>query len=589
MAKIPKTLVRGRTYKLPIEFGKLNPKNENEHSAEQIDFLRARFRRLGQQKPIVAQPDGLMEAGHGWWQAMKAEGATEAEFRITDLEGEKADEFRVSDNASARMSHFNPEALIATKERMGDAFDPEALGFGASSPLSFDFLAGSTPTHSNGNGDGNGTGPGQTRPLPTREEAYKTLADRFLVPPFSVLDARQGYWQERKRAWIALGIKSEVGRGANLLSFSDTLLEPDPAKRAEKGMAMGGKYKDPTPNMGGIPDNPEAAIPGYYRMIKSGMTKEEVVQWWVKKKGKGSQAIGNTDWIKDVKGEEFTGLAAAFDGTSIFDPVLCEIAYRWFSPMGGIVVDPFAGGSVRGVVASRLGRQYFGSELREEQVQANVAQLETIACEPAPDWVAGDSVDIQKAFKKIHKKKKADLVFSCPPYGDLEKYSEDERDISAMPHEKFLDAYFEIIKESCALLEDNRFAVFVVSEFRSPEGAYRNFVEDTVRAFRGAGLSYYNEAIFVQPVGSLPVRAGKQFSSGRKLGRTHQNVLVFVKGDWKKAVEACGEVEVSFPFDLQVAANAEEAPSSGEPAPAPVGEATQYGERLTAADLSGGV
>ena len=43
--------------------------------------------------------------------------------------------------------------------------------------------------------------------------AKVTLADRFLIPPFSVLDARQGYWQDRKRAWLALGIESELGRG----------------------------------------------------------------------------------------------------------------------------------------------------------------------------------------------------------------------------------------------------------------------------------------------------------------------------------------------------------------------------------------
>lgn len=47
----------------------------------------------------------------------------------------------------------------------------------------------------------------------TPEQAKTTLADRFIVPPFSVLDARQGYWQERKKAWIALGIQSELGRG----------------------------------------------------------------------------------------------------------------------------------------------------------------------------------------------------------------------------------------------------------------------------------------------------------------------------------------------------------------------------------------
>jgi len=39
------------------------------------------------------------------------------------------------------------------------------------------------------------------------------LADRFGVPPFSVLNAREGWWQDRKAAWIALGIKSELGRG----------------------------------------------------------------------------------------------------------------------------------------------------------------------------------------------------------------------------------------------------------------------------------------------------------------------------------------------------------------------------------------
>src|SRR5690606_15767228 len=40
------------------------------------------------------------------------------------------------------------------------------------------------------------------------------LAERFGVPPFTVLDARKGWWQDRKRAWLDLGIRSELGRGA---------------------------------------------------------------------------------------------------------------------------------------------------------------------------------------------------------------------------------------------------------------------------------------------------------------------------------------------------------------------------------------
>ena len=51
-----------------------------------------------------------------------------------------------------------------------------------------------------------------------------SLADRFGVPPFSVIDARQGYWQARKRQWLKLGIKSELGRGENVLDMSATMV-----------------------------------------------------------------------------------------------------------------------------------------------------------------------------------------------------------------------------------------------------------------------------------------------------------------------------------------------------------------------------
>lgn len=47
-------------------------------------------------------------------------------------------------------------------------------------------------------------------------DARKSLAERFIIPPFSVFDTRQGYWQTRKRQWLALGIKSELGRGGQM-------------------------------------------------------------------------------------------------------------------------------------------------------------------------------------------------------------------------------------------------------------------------------------------------------------------------------------------------------------------------------------
>lgn len=262
----------------------------------------------------------------------------------------------------------------------------------------------------------------------------------------------------------------------------------------------------------------------------------------------GGQAMNATDpgltWVggsrawEDLDETSRKILAASSSGTSIFDPVLCEIAYRWFCPPGGHVLDPFAGGSVRGVVASVLGYRYTGVELRAEQVAANAPQA-ALGGPVAPVWRQGDS----RAIRALCADVAADMVFSCPPYADLEVYSDDPADLSTLPYTEFREAYAAIIAETCALLRPDRFAVFVVGEVRDGRGNYYGFVPDTVAAFQAAGLSFYNEAILVTVAGSLPIRAGRQFRSGRKLGKTHQNILVFVKGDAKKAAAACGAAE----------------------------------------------
>lgn len=225
-------------------------------------------------------------------------------------------------------------------------------------------------------------------------------------------------------------------------------------------------------------------------------------------------------------------------GTSIFDPVLCELAYRWFCPRGGTVLDPFAGGSVRGVVASRLGRPYVGIDLRPEQIAANRAQAKKLCRRPVPKWIEGDSVDLAKLTRV-----QADFLFSCPPYADLERYSEDPRDLSNMSYTDFRAAYSTIIAAGVAQLKPDRFACFIVGDVRDGKGLYLGFPRHTIGAFEEAGLRLYNDAVLVTMAGSLPVRAGKQFETSRKLGKTHQNCLVFVKGDPKKATEACGAVE----------------------------------------------
>jgi hypothetical protein len=230
------------------------------------------------------------------------------------------------------------------------------------------------------------------------------------------------------------------------------------------------------------------------------------------------------------------GVAIA-SGVSIFDPVLCELAYRWFCPVGGAILDPFAGGSVRGLVAGMLGKQYVGVDIRAEQVEENRAQAEPMNLQGV-EWIEGNSLDIASIAPGEY-----DFLFSCPPYADLERYSDLQGDISTMDYPAFLADYRAIIAASCAMLKRDRFACFVVGEVRDKNGRYRGFVSDTIQAFEDAGLSYYNEAVLITQAGNAAIRAGGMFTASRKLCKVHQNVLVFVKGDPKAATDAIGPVD----------------------------------------------
>jgi len=129
------------------------------------------------------------------------------------------------------------------------------------------------------------------------------------------------------------------------------------------------------------------------------------------------------------------------------------------------------------------------------------------------------------------KEKSVDLFFTCPPYADLEKYSDLEDDLSNMDHDDFFEVYKQCLTNTYDKLRDNRFAVVVVSEVRGPDGSFISLVPKTVEIMTKAGYKFWNEMILVNCVGTLAMRAGGVMRKNRKVGRLHQNVLVFYKGD----------------------------------------------------------
>lgn len=284
------------------------------------------------------------------------------------------------------------------------------------------------------------------------------LRDRFGIPPFTTLDTRQGYWQDRKREWTAI--------------------------------------------VGGAEGRPD------------GLTFDG----------------GGTGEFADAMAEQ--------PQTSIFDPVVCEAAVRWWSPPDGTIYDPFAGGPVRGLVSAILGRRYIGVDLSMTQIHHNRRTLWAYEEDPtypvldyAPEWLRGDSGDLGGP--------PCDMVFSCPPYGSLECYSDDPKDLSTLTFPAFQRAYKRCIGNAAQALLNDRFAVFVVGNYLEG-GTLRDLVGLTVEAFGEAGCEYHAELIINTAIGTARMRASANFEARRRPARTHQTVLVFVKGDAGRAARACG-------------------------------------------------
>lgn len=472
-----------RLTRLPLE---LNANRGDVHAVKQSLLI------YGQRKPITARhlEDGTEQitAGNTTHEAAEELGWTHLAVVWEDDDDVTAIAWGLADNRSADLGTTDDAVLAALLERTQE-YDPELYTGYTDEDLAALL--------------------GEAEPVDRERqqaEATQTLASRFLVPPFSVLDARQGYWQDRRRAWIALGIRSEEGRPKNLLKMSDTVLAS--------------QQRSSSPNRS-VPASDSGNDPQFYY-----------------KKRKAEQEAGRELSTEEFLRDWYEGPDAYIGGTSIFDPVLCELAYRWWCPERGNVLDPFAGGSVRGVVAARLGLHYHGIDLRPEQVVANQEQLADIGGPGLARWEVGDA---RTALFPAD----TDLLFTCPPYFDLEQYSDDPADLSnAGTYDEFLVTYRAIVERACRALRMDRFACVVVGDIRDSSGTYRNFVSDTIDSFLEAGLSYYNEAILVTPVGSLALRAARIFNGARKLAKGHQNVLVFCKGDPQRAADACAPVQV---------------------------------------------
>ena len=410
---------------------KLNPNNPRKND-EAVPSIMKSIEKYGFKNPLVCNTDYVVYSGNTRLKAARKLKLQEVPCIIADdLTPEELREFAIVDNKTSELAEWDDELLKVELEEL------EGL-----SDFAFDF-SGELP---------------EAKPQRLSPGAdFIALEKRFVIPPFTVFDTRQGYWSKRKQAWLAK-IKDD-GSSRNTKLFPDSL----------------------------------------------------------------NKINGN-----DLK------------GVSILDPVLAEIIVRWFAPKNAKVFDCFAGDTAFGYVSSELGCDFTGIELREEQVAFNQQRM-------TEDGLNGKYIcDDGRNVKNHIADKSQDLLFSCPPYFDLEVYSDKENDAS---NQKTYEAFYEIIETAFTnaldCLKDDRFAVVVVGDIRNKKtGGYYDFIGDIKRTFMNKGCMLYNEIILINQIATGAIRAAKQMET-RKVVKVHQNVLVFYKGQQQNIKQNFEKIDFS--------------------------------------------
>jgi DNA modification methylase len=139
-----------------------------------------------------------------------------------------------------------------------------------------------------------------------------------------------------------------------------------------------------------------------------------------------------------------------------------------------------------------------------------------------------------------------DFLFSCPPYFDLETYSDLPNDASNQgSYEEFYEILETAFSNAANCLKDNRFAVVVVGDIRDKKtGGYYNFPGDVINTFRRKGFVLYNNIKLLTPIGTAAIRAAR-YMEYRKVAHVYQDVLVFYRGDQKQIKKEFANIKVA--------------------------------------------
>lgn len=217
-----------------------------------------------------------------------------------------------------------------------------------------------------------------------------------------------------------------------------------------------------------------------------------------------------------------------FTGTmSVFPVPLAEwIILRYGGPEGGTILDAFSGGPPRAITAGLMRYNYIGFDIRQEQIDENMEIIKSLELEDRVKFICGDGTQLDGIASES-----MDFGFSCPPYYNLEVYSNLPDDLSNLDtYDDFMESINRCARSYRRVMKPDAFVCIVTSPFRLVNDRGVNeqvdFPGDVIRSFRNADMYLWQDVILSRNFASAAGRASTSWR-GHKLIPRHERLLVF--------------------------------------------------------------
>ena len=208
-------------------------------------------------------------------------------------------------------------------------------------------------------------------------------------------------------------------------------------------------------------------------------------------------------------------------GFSEFHAGLIEDILHYWSTVDGVVVDPFAGRATRAFVSSKLGRKYYGYDIAPKTVERVKKHLDSYNIDATIYLENG--CEMKRTANDF-----ADLVMTCPPYHQLEKYESVENQLSDInDYETFLGMLKVCAVNIKRVLKPGGFLVWVCADWRDGK-EFRSFHTDSIRMFKNVGLKYHDIVIMKNKSPFASMQIGK-VAAKRYTSKIHEYILIFRK------------------------------------------------------------